>query len=218
MAANGDNGTNNLSSRARAWFERLSRVKKVLATSAALVITIGGVASATTSVLDLGGRLGAGQPETPRIAPVKTFVQVNRSVREGVRVTEVIPGSAADRAGVEVQDVVTDIDGKAIEDVDDFENALKRARPGETMLVSLIRDSQGESQIETLPVKLERIEGTDLKAGVQVEDTVPQQTFISALDLPTPPSGATNPGQESTGAEPPTGSPEPNPSVNQYAP
>jgi membrane-associated protease RseP (regulator of RpoE activity) len=187
MAANGDNSTNNLSSRARAWFERLSRVKKVLATSAALVITIGGVASATTSVLDLGETLGvSGQPETERVVPVKTSVQSMTHLPEGVRVTEVIPGSPAARAGVEVQDIVTDIDGKAIEDVDDFANALKRTRTGETLLLSIIRDSQRES----VPVKLEPIEGTDLKAGVRVKDTVPQDTLqvlpISGLGLSAP--------------------------------
>jgi membrane-associated protease RseP (regulator of RpoE activity) len=195
---NGDNGTNNLSSRARAWFVRLSRFKKVLATSAALVITIGGVASAATSVLDLGERLGGGEPQTERVSTVKTSVQSMTHLPEGVRVTEVIPDSPAARAGVEVQDIVTDIDGKAIEDVDDFANALKRTRTGETLLLSIIRDSQRES----VPVKLEPIEGTDLKAGVYVEDTVPQDTLqvlpISGLGLSAPettiPKDASEPG------------------------
>lgn len=222
MAESGDNGTN-LSTRARAWFERLSRLKKVLATSAALVITVGGVASATTSVLDLGGRLGADRSETPRVSPIRTSVQSMERVREGVRVTEVIPGSSAARAGVEVQDVVTDIDGKGIEDVDDFEDALNHAQPGQTLLLSIVRDSRRES----VPVKLKPIEGTELLLGARTEDIEPDDVVtllgICSLCLP---------GQESTGGEPPTGSPEPNssgdelpagssepkPSVDQYAP
>jgi S1-C subfamily serine protease len=157
MAESGDNGTN-LSTRARAWFDRLSRVKKVLATSAALIITVGGVASAATSVLDLGTRLGAVQSETPKVSAVKTPVQGGTRVREGVRVTEVIPDSPADHAGVEVQDVVTNINGEAIEDVDDLENTMKHTRSGETLLLSIVRDSQRES----VPMKLEPIDEQNL--------------------------------------------------------
>jgi hypothetical protein len=58
-------------------------VKKVLATSAALVITVGGVASAATSVLDLGTRLGAGSSETPKVSAVQTPVQGGRACARG---------------------------------------------------------------------------------------------------------------------------------------
>lgn len=219
MSTSGDNGTNNranLSTRVRVWFGRLSRIKKVLAASAALVITIGGVASATTSVLDLGTRLNAGRSESPQVSAVKTPVQGGTRVREGVRVTEVISGSPADRAGVEVQDVVTDINGKSIEDVDDLEDTVKHARSGQTLLVSIVRDSQRKS----VPVKLEPIEGTELVLGTRTEDLEPDEVVTvlplcasCLLGLET-----TTPESEATGAEPPTGSPEPNASAEQYAP
>jgi membrane-associated protease RseP (regulator of RpoE activity) len=220
MTTSNDDGAN-LSSRARAWFDRLSRVKKALATSAGLVITVGGVASAATAVLDLGQRLGAGGPETERVAPVETPVQEKTRVREGVRVTEVIGGSPADRAGVEVRDVVTDVNGKSIEDVDEFEEALKQTRPGDTVLVSLVRDSHRE----TVPVKLEPIEGTDLQLGARARDVKPDEIVYvyektSGLGLPIEETTAApgTSGQDPTDDEPTTGSPESSPSVDQYAP
>jgi PDZ domain len=221
MAESGDNGAN-LSTRARIWFGRLSRVKKVLATSAALVITVGGVASATTSVLDLGTRLGGGS--SGKVSAVQTPVQGTTRVREGVRVTEVIPGSPADRAGVEVQDVVTNINGEAIEDVDAFADALKHARPGETLLLSVVRDSQRK----TMPVKLDPIDDTDLVLGTRTEDIEPDQV-VTVLPLcpsclfrqgttPKGPETTTTSGSQATDTGPPTSSPEANPSTGQYAP
>jgi hypothetical protein len=215
MTTNGDNGTR-FSSRARAWFERLSRIKKVLATSTALVITAGGVASATTSVLDLGERFGVGGPQAERVAAVKTSSQSKTRVREGVRVMEVIPGSAAERAGVEVQDVITDINGEDLEDVDELKGILKRTQPGERLLLSIVRDSQRESVF----VEPEPIEGTDISFGVLGRDIKPQEfvTVRPEADLTLPDPETTTSGQGPTAGESTTYSSESAPSVDQYAP
>ncbi len=216
MTASDDGGAN-LPSRARAWFDRLSRVKKALATSAALVVTVGGVASATTAVLDLGQRLGGG-PEVESVSSVETAVPEKTRVREGVRVTEVIPDSPAARAGLEVGDVVTDINGESIEDVDEFEAALERARPGDTALISLVRDSRRES----VPVKLEPVEGTDLTLGTRVTDIKPDEVVFVYVEESGPglpdPETTTAPGQETTGGEPTAEPPDSSPAADQYAP
>jgi hypothetical protein len=83
----------------------------------------------------LGHPLGRWQLGNPQGLRCPNARARRTRVREGIRVTEVIPGSPADRAGVEVQDVVTNVNGEAIEDVDDFADALKHARPGETLLL-----------------------------------------------------------------------------------
>src|SRR3712207_3054913 len=60
---------NGLRSRIRGWFNRLTRVQKLLTAIAGLVITIGAVASAITAVLDLGERLsddGSGETGGPK--------------------------------------------------------------------------------------------------------------------------------------------------------
>jgi hypothetical protein len=60
------------SSRVREWYGRLGRVPKALAALATLVITIGGVASGVTAVLDLGGRLGTASPvSSGALAPTR---------------------------------------------------------------------------------------------------------------------------------------------------
>jgi membrane-associated protease RseP (regulator of RpoE activity) len=220
MTTNGDNGTN-FSSRARAWFERLSRVKKVLATSTALVITVGGVASATTSVLDLGERLGVRPPQAERISTVKTSVQGETRVREGVLVTEVILDSPADRAGVDVQDIITDINGEGIEDVDELEDFVKRTRPGEPLLLSIVRDSQRESLLVEPVVEPESSEDTSFRLGVGAEDIKPDKTYTvrgDCIGCFVPEPETTTSGQGPAGGVPGTYSPESAPAVDQYAP
>ena len=51
---------NRLKSRLRDWFNRLTGIQRFLATIAALIITIGAVATAITATLDLANRLGIG--------------------------------------------------------------------------------------------------------------------------------------------------------------
>jgi len=154
----------NLPSRAREWFGKLGRAQKVLAASATLVITVGGVASGITAVLDLGGRISAASP-APSDAPATAL-----PVAEGVRVTEVIPGSPADRAGLEVGDIITDVGGKSVEDVDDLRKALGEVSDGESVLVSVVRGSDRKS----VSVKPGPIEGTRQRVGVGTQDIAPE--------------------------------------------
>jgi serine protease Do len=70
----------------------------------------------------------------------------------GVLVTRVAPHSAADRAGLQENDLIVEIDKKEIESVDEYEEVLEDINPGETLLL-LVRRSDASF---FLPLKLPR--------------------------------------------------------------
>ena len=64
------------------------------------------------------------------------------SIPQGVLVREVFKGEAADKAGIEESDVITELDGKTIESMEDLQNALDYYKAGETVKVKVAtRDS-----------------------------------------------------------------------------
>lgn len=111
---------------------------------------------------------------TPTRVPVRTACPTlyDVGVRDGVCVVEVIPGSPAATAGVKVGDIITDVGGRSVEDVDEFQLLLKQTRTGGRVLLFIVRDDAHRRYVR---VDLERIEGSKLRLGVQVEDTVPQR-------------------------------------------
>jgi S1-C subfamily serine protease len=64
---------------------------------------------------------------------------------EGFHVAEVVPASAAERAGIKAGDVVTEIDGRRIRSFDDLRAAIARKNPGERIKVRVRR---GEDALE----------------------------------------------------------------------
>jgi hypothetical protein len=65
----------------------------------------------------------------------------------GVVVDTVRDGLPAARAGLKVGDVITKIDGKALEGVDDFRARLRESEPGREITLTIIRDGV-ESQVK----------------------------------------------------------------------
>ncbi|MGC2400367.1 MAG: trypsin-like peptidase domain-containing protein [Acidobacteriaceae bacterium] len=56
----------------------------------------------------------------------------------GVLIEDVVPSSAADKAGVKIDDIVLSADGKPIRDTKQFALIMFRKRPGETVHLSLL--------------------------------------------------------------------------------
>ena len=65
------------------------------------------------------------------------------SIPKGVLVREVFKGEAADKAGIEVSDIITELDGKTIESMDDLTNALDYYKAGETVKVKIAARDDG---------------------------------------------------------------------------
>uniref|UniRef100_A0A831X8I0 PDZ domain-containing protein n=1 Tax=Thermorudis peleae TaxID=1382356 RepID=A0A831X8I0_9BACT len=87
------------------------------------------------------------EPITPRQA-----LAGDLPVDHGVLVTAVEPGSPADQAGVRNGDIITSLNGQAINGDHPLVNELFRYRPGDTVTVEVFRPSTGETL--TLQVQL----------------------------------------------------------------
>jgi S1-C subfamily serine protease len=71
----------------------------------------------------------------------------------GALITEVIPGTAAEEAEIEVGDVVIEIDGVEIQGIDDLAAQVRAHRPGEVVDLVLIRDGEELVLVVTLGVR-----------------------------------------------------------------
>jgi hypothetical protein len=63
-------------------------------------------------------------------------------IPNGVRFADIRPGSPADKAGLKAGDILTEFDGKPIQNLYDFTYALRAKKPGDVVLVKLIRQGQ----------------------------------------------------------------------------
>jgi serine protease Do/serine protease DegQ len=78
---------------------------------------------------------------------------------EGALVQEVVPESAAETAGIQVGDVITAIDGEAVNGASDLRTTIGLRRSGEAIRIDLIRDGKKRSLSATL---------TELASSAQV--------------------------------------------------
>ncbi len=111
-------------------------------------------APTVTSVVDqlLSGRevshafLGIQPAEiTPQIAE-----RFGLETADGVLVLNVVPGSPADAADLLPGDIITSFDNQPVRDVSGLLIALRRAQPGQTVTLTLLRDGQMQETTVTL--------------------------------------------------------------------
>jgi S1-C subfamily serine protease len=68
----------------------------------------------------------------------------------GVRIEQVIPGSPGDNAGLKQGDVITAIDGRSVNTVNDVQSALENRSPGDRVIFTVRRDGQSDDVAVTL--------------------------------------------------------------------
>jgi S1-C subfamily serine protease len=73
--------------------------------------------------------------------------------RTGVEVVEVVTGSPADGAGLRPEDLIVEVDGTAVEGVDDLQRLMVGDRIGATVAVTLLRGGR-ELTLELVPAEL----------------------------------------------------------------
>jgi serine protease Do len=102
--------------------------------------------------------------------------QFNLSSPNGVLVDDVMPGTPAEKAGIKSGDVITEFNGKEVDDGNSLQLLISECAPGSDATVKLIRNGAAK----TLTVKLAElpIEATQIK-NVQ---TPPASTNVNALD------------------------------------
>ena len=67
---------------------------------------------------------------------------LNRGETSGARITQVTPGSPADKAGLRANDVVVSVDGTRIESSRDLSRLVRRTPVGTTLQLEVLRDGQ----------------------------------------------------------------------------
>ena len=77
-------------------------------------------------------------------------------IPEGVFVSEVTEGSAAEKAGIKKNAVITEFDGKTITSIEQLVDLLKYYEPGEKIEVTIMVPSGDEYEEETVVVKLDK--------------------------------------------------------------
>ncbi|OUN01098.1 MAG: hypothetical protein BAA04_13530 [Firmicutes bacterium ZCTH02-B6] len=68
--------------------------------------------------------------------------QLGLRVTQGVIVLEVIPGTAAERAGLRVYDVITEVGRQPVTGMEDFAQSIQGMKVGDTLLFTVIRDGR----------------------------------------------------------------------------
>jgi serine protease DegQ len=81
-------------------------------------------------------------PLTPQIAE-----RFGIDTDEGIIVLSVVEGSGAESAGVKAGDVITQVDGEPIRQVEDLLSALRERSPGDTVTLAILRGG-GDEEIE----------------------------------------------------------------------
>ena len=64
---------------------------------------------------------------------------ISTETPKGVRFADVRDGSPAGKAGLKAGDILTEFDGKAISNLYDFTYALRTKKPGDEVLVKVLR-------------------------------------------------------------------------------
>lgn len=90
------------------------------------------------------------------IQPVddKTARALDLSNRDGALVSEIVPDSPADNAGMQIQDVIIEFDGKKITDPSHLKNVVSSTPPGKRSKLLIVRDGNRK----TINITLEELE------------------------------------------------------------
>jgi S1-C subfamily serine protease len=94
------------------------------------------------------GSIGGSGGYGPYFGSIPDFGEV----KDGVRFSDVRPGSPAAKAGLKGGDILLEYDGKPIHNLYDFTDALRRSKVGQVVEVKVLRDGQSM----TASVKLEQ--------------------------------------------------------------
>ncbi len=84
-------------------------------------------------------------PLTPTVA-----AQLGTTEKSGAVVTQVVPGSPAETAGIQARDIITKFDGNAIDSESALAESLSQHKPGDKVSVTVARDGQSKDLSVTL--------------------------------------------------------------------
>lgn len=104
----------------------------------ALVLLLAGSVSAGDDELGRRGRMGVNlAPVTPQVVE-----QLGLPSAEGIVVSNIVPGSAAERAGFQVNDVMIRVAGQRVTDIQSGFPLFRKNRAGREAKIGIIRDGE----------------------------------------------------------------------------
>jgi S1-C subfamily serine protease len=92
------------------------------------------------------GIAGGTRPLPPRLAAA-----LGR--RSGIEIVEIVEGSPADRAGLRAEDLIVEVDGAPVSDVDDLQRLMAGELIGQSVTARLLRRGR-ELDVELVPAEL----------------------------------------------------------------
>ncbi len=144
-------------------------------------------------------RLKQGQRIRPAFLGVQVTASVEANEANGVLIVEVVPNSPAAQAGLQVNDIITQLDGQPIVDLMNLKQAINRLESGRQIELRVIKAStvqpadrtQQESQQESAEQQ-ESAQSASLPA-VQRRDAIRTVTVQVELAQPPPAQGEIDP-------------------------
>ena len=100
----------------------------------------------------------------------------------GALITEISPGYAAERAGLEAYDIIVELGGQKVTSVNDLTKALRRLNPKETTQIKVSRSGKELILQITLDEKPQQIQ-SDVPQQTQPGNSVPQSPFGGMEDF-----------------------------------
>ncbi|MBE0448697.1 MAG: trypsin-like peptidase domain-containing protein [Actinobacteria bacterium] len=74
----------------------------------------------------------------------------NISVKEGAIIVEVVPGGPADRAGLQMYDIITAVNGKRIKDMNELITEIRQKKVGDSIEITYLRNGKEDKVTLTL--------------------------------------------------------------------
>ena len=93
---------------------------------------------------------------------------LNASVDRGALITEVVPGSAAEKSGLKVDDIIVGVNDEKITNASELRNTIGLKGSGESVTIRYIRDGKERTvNAELGQQQLTRSAGTDIHPGLE---------------------------------------------------
>lgn len=102
---------------------------------------------------------------------------------QGALVQEVVPNSAAESAGLEVGDIIIEVDGEEITSANDLRNTIGLRRSGETVSIKAVRDGKKKSFKAALQelAAMQQMAAEDIHPGLAGADLADYDEDIARL-------------------------------------